>query len=99
MYWDLLNNPREVTWGRNIVTFKDTKPNTFGHEFGHYIEVMQQSWGTMQMKGIWEQLFIKGDAYVLTGTDETLADELLTNVGGTLSCLLVNQNKQCIKWP
>jgi hypothetical protein len=79
----LLKNPREVTWGRNIVTFgNDTKPDAFGHEFGHYIQVMQQSWGTMQMKGIWEQLFFKGDPYTIPGTNEFNAELMLQQMDG-----------------
>ncbi|REC49015.1 RHS repeat-associated core domain-containing protein [Chryseobacterium pennipullorum] len=73
---------REVTWGNNVATFGSTDPSTFGHEFGHIIQVNNQGWSNMQASGIWEQLFIKGNAYLIPGTNEFGAEIMLQNTGG-----------------
>jgi hypothetical protein len=46
---------REVTWGRNVATFKGTSASTIGHEYGHIIQVNQQGWAAFQGTGIYEQ--------------------------------------------
>lgn len=73
---------REVVWGNNVVTFKSTDPHTFGHEFGHIIQVVQQGWANFQGKGIWEQLILGDKAYGKEGTNETESERWLQNIGG-----------------
>lgn len=74
------NYRREVTWGNNVATFGSsgafTSSATFGHEFGHIFQVQRQGWGNFQAKGIWEQLFMKGNPYEIIGTNETQAESI-----------------------
>ncbi|VFA43237.1 RHS repeat-associated core domain-containing protein [Chryseobacterium indologenes] len=71
---------REVTWGNNVATFGAegalTHFTTFGHEFGHIFQVYIQGWTNFQVKGIWEQLFMKGDPYETFGTNEYNATQM-----------------------
>lgn len=71
---------REVTWGNSVSTFGNngslTSAATFGHEFGHIIQVCIQGWAAFQGRGIYEQLFMPGDAYLTPGTNEYGAEQL-----------------------
>ena len=71
---------REVTWGNNVATFGSsgdfTSSETFGHEFGHIYQVQKQGWANMQSRGIWEQIFMKGNPYTTPGTNEYGAEEI-----------------------
>ncbi len=67
---------REITLGNNVAVFDDTSANTFGHEFGHIIQVDRQGWGNFLGRGTYEQLFFKGNPYITPGTNEYDAEKL-----------------------
>ena len=45
---------REVTWGNSVATFNNTNSDTFGHEYGHIIQVREQGWARFQARGNYE---------------------------------------------
>ena len=75
---------REVVWGNNVATFSNTDANTFGHEFGHIIQVRQQGWSNFQARGIWEQVIYGQRAYGKEGTNETEADNMKNSIINSL---------------
>gem|GEM_PF-2989017 len=78
---------REVTWGRNVAVFGNTSSATFGHEFGHVIQVNQQGWAAFQARGIYEQLFLGLGGYYNYKTNEYQAESFLQRLGGcTYGC-------------
>lgn len=80
---------RPVTWGNNVAVFDDTSARTFGHEFGHIIQVRNQGWAMFQAKGIYEQIQYsiylwgigKKNPYNLPNNNESGAEDLLRNFG------------------
>jgi len=72
---------REVTWGNTVATFRDTDSETFGHEYGHIIQNHMQGWGNFQGRGLFEQLFFRGNPYQTPGANEYEADRLLYKYG------------------
>lgn len=84
--WTFRREHREVTWGNNIVAFKDTSPDTFGHEYGHVYQFYTQGWAKFQGKGLKEQFNdsfgIGSNPYLTKNANENLAERMLRNVGG-----------------
>src|SRR5690606_14803303 len=83
--WTRGGQNREVTWGNSVVTFKNTNPEVYGHEFGHIIQVHQQGWAVFQGMGIYEQIWltlIGKNPYYTPGTNEYGAESYLNSVGG-----------------
>jgi RHS repeat-associated protein len=71
---------RGVTWGRNLVV-PDDDAGTYVHEYMHFVQQVQMGWGTMQGKGIYEQvrMFLTGgswDPYGTLGTIENGATKM-----------------------
>jgi len=77
----LMNNKRDVTWGNNVATYGSTSSKTFGHEFGHIIQINKQGWARFQAIGIFEQLFIGNKVYRTPGTNEYGANKYLYQYG------------------
>ena len=76
---------REVTWGNSVATFENTNADTFGHEYGHIIQVREQGWARFQAKGIREQLqysLFGENPYETNGTNECNAEGCLRVFGG-----------------
>lgn len=82
-------NEREVTWGNSVATFSDTDAKTFGHEFGHIIQVDKQGWANFQGTGMIEQLQYSmhlmglpfNDPYTTGNTNESGANYYLNKYG------------------
>lgn len=92
--WTRGGSNRPVTWGNNVAVFSDTNANTYGHEFGHIIQVRTQGWSTMQGHGIWEQIILGEKSYITVGTNEYNAEKTLQDYGG--GCTIFDDNG-CIK--
>lgn len=85
---------REVTWGNNVAVFNNTNADTYGHEFGHIIQVRAQGWSVMQGRGIWEQIVVGSASYQTRGKNEFGAESMLQSVGG---CTNWNEFGECVK--
>jgi len=81
---------REVVWGRNANMNSGSRPEDFGHEYGHIIQTHVQGWASFQGRGIFEQtkytLFLMGfsveNPYRTPGNNESGADDYLHKYGG-----------------
>ncbi len=75
---------REVTWGNSVATFNNTNSDTFGHEYGHIIQVREQGWARFQARGFYEQIIntfsLYIDPYSAKGYNEYEANQMLYNV-------------------
>ena len=75
---------REVTWGNSVATFENTNADTFGHEYGHIIQVREQGWARFQARGFYEQIIntfsLYIDPYSAKGYNEYEANQMLYNV-------------------
>lgn len=77
--WTSGHSHRAVTWGLNVATFGNTSAGTFGHEFGHIIQVYNQGWAQFQGKGTYEQLFMN-HPYSNPEANEYNANQLRLNL-------------------
>ncbi len=92
--WTSGGGKREVTWGNNVAVFNSTNSDTYGHEFGHIIQVRTQGWSVMQGNGIWDQVVTGQDSYITPGTNEYGAEKALQNVGG---CTVFANDGNCYR--